>query len=173
MILRAILPLPLLLALVSGALEAQAAEPLFEAGLVRIEAGGTVHGLRVEVARSAVAREQGLMGRESLGEDEGMIFLFERERPPNAGFYMYRTLIPLDIAYVGNDGRIVSIVTMEPCTRPVWFCEGYPPGAPYWMALEVNAGYFSRQGIGVGDRLVFEPLPPESGSPERGAAAPR
>jgi uncharacterized protein len=122
-------------------------------GRVRIEAAAGTHEVRVEIAETPASRAVGLMGREELAQDAGMLFLFETDRPANAGFYMYRTHIPLDIAFADAGGRIVAILTMDPCTRSQWFCPGYPPGAPYRMALEVNAGFFAERGIAVGDRL--------------------
>ena len=70
---------------------------------------------------------------------------------------MFQTRIPLSIAFVGDDGRIGSIVEMEPCTSqfPQW-CPNYEAGVPFVSALEVNAGYFRANNISVGDRVVLE-----------------
>ena len=63
---------------------------------------------------------------------------------------MFNTLIPLDIAFIGEDGTIGNIVPMEPCTSPYpQWCPGYTAGVPFRTALEVNRGYFAERGIGV------------------------
>ncbi|MCB8887986.1 DUF192 domain-containing protein [Vreelandella malpeensis] len=110
------------------------------------------HRLDVEVAETVAQRQQGLMGREHLPEARGMLFRFEREQPANNAFWMYKTLIPLDIAFIDGEGRIVAINTMPPCeSDSPRECPAYPAGAAYRSALEVNAGYFEARGIQVGD----------------------
>jgi len=103
----------------------------------------------VEVADTQEERQTGLMNRESLPEDAGMIFVFDEDS--TGGFWMKDTLIPLSIAFADADGTIVSILDMEPCAAEP--CEIYDPGASYPTALEVNQGAFSGWGVEVGDRL--------------------
>jgi uncharacterized membrane protein (UPF0127 family) len=103
----------------------------------------------VEVADSDAERERGLMNRESLGEDAGMIFLFQEDS--TGGFWMRNTLIPLSIAYVGANGQILRILDMEPCRADP--CPVYEPGVAYRSALEVNEGAFGEWGVEEGDRL--------------------
>lgn len=115
--------------------------------------------LRVEVADTDDRRAFGLMDRDALDDDAGMIFLYDVQQPGSSGFWMYRTRIPLDIAFLDGAGRIVAIRHMEPCTsRERARCEemarGYNPGEPYYGALEVNSGYFAEHGVAVGDRVV-------------------
>lgn len=110
------------------------------------------HRLDVEVAETTAQRQRGLMGREQLPETRGMLFRFESEQPAGNAFWMYRTLIPLDIAYINDEGRIVAINTMQPCESDTpRECPTYPAGHAYYSALEVNAGYFAERGIQVGD----------------------
>ncbi|MBL1269278.1 MAG: DUF192 domain-containing protein [Halomonas sp.] len=119
------------------------------------------HRLEVEVAETASQRQRGLMGRESLPENSGMLFRFESEQSANNAFWMYRTLIPLDIAFIDSDGRIVAINTMQPCeSSSPSDCPSYPAGAAYHSALEVNGGYFAERGIKVGDCVS---IPDEAG----------
>ena len=108
--------------------------------------------LRVEVAHTLAQRGQGLMDRDHLDADAGMLFLYRDLQSPRHGFWMYRTRIPLDIAFIGENGRIVAIRQMLPCAseRP-GECPVTYPGVPYRAALEVNAGYFAEQGIEEGD----------------------
>ena len=127
-----------------------------DTGTVFIETEADTFQLSVEIAETPSQRQIGLMERVELPEDEGMIFLSYEENDSAEGFWMFHTLIPLDIAYLDRDGRIVAVRTMEPCTSPVAaYCGEYPPGVPYWGALEVNGGYFAEREIGVGDRVTL------------------
>jgi uncharacterized membrane protein (UPF0127 family) len=110
--------------------------------------------IRIEIARSSSERSRGLMGRESLPADAGMLFVYNDERSADHSFWMYRTLIPLDIAYMGRDGTIRSIQRMQPCpANRGRDCPSYPAEAPFYLALEMNQGYFESRGFSVGDRL--------------------
>ena len=127
-----------------------------DTGTVFIESGGDSFQLSVEIAETPNQRQIGLMERRQMPEDEGMIFLHYEESDASAGFWMFRTRIPLDIAYLDRDGTIVSIREMEPCSSQyITGCPTYAAGAPFWGALEVNAGYFASRGIGVGDRVTL------------------
>jgi uncharacterized membrane protein (UPF0127 family) len=106
----------------------------------------------VEVADSRGERQVGLMNRESLPEDSGMVFLFPE--PTTGGFWMKNTLIPLSIAFYGRDGTIVRILDMDPCRADP--CPIYEPGVAYTAALEVNQGAFARWGVSEGDVVRLE-----------------
>lgn len=110
------------------------------------------HRLSVEVAKTPAQRSRGLMERTTLGADSGMLFVYDRRQSARSAFWMHRTLIPLDIAFIDRDGRIVSLKTMPPCTsdEPAQ-CPTYAPGRAYHAALEVNAGYFAERGISEGN----------------------
>lgn len=128
----------------------------FEGGTARIETETDTFLVHVEIAESDEQRRTGLMRRESLAADSGMIFLFPREQSADDVFWMFQTLVPLSIAFIDEDGRIGSIRNMEPCPSPYpQYCPYYAAGVRFTSALEVNRGYFARQGIGVGDRVVF------------------
>ncbi|WP_245184381.1 DUF192 domain-containing protein [Halomonas salinarum] len=108
--------------------------------------------LKVELAESPQQRANGLMGREHLAPGAGMLFLYSRPQSPDSGFWMYRTLIPLDIAFIDSQGRIAAIRQMPPCNSEApGECRAYRAGVTYLAALEVNAGYFAERGIKVGD----------------------
>lgn len=131
----------------------------FDSALVRIETAADTHQVRVEVAERDDQRGFGLMERTSLDHDAGMVFLYPAPQPPSAGFWMYRTRIPLDIAFFDGAGSIVAIRQMEPCPSPDpeqcrLAATSYSPGKPYAGALEVNRGYFTRNGVQVGDRIT-------------------
>jgi uncharacterized membrane protein (UPF0127 family) len=119
--------------------------------LIQTERGEEVE-VAVEVADTQEEREVGLMHRESLPDDAGMIFLFEEEI--TGGFWMKNTLIPLSIAFMGGDGSILRILDMEPCEADP--CEIYDPGVHYESALEVNQGAFAGWGVEEGDLLTLE-----------------
>lgn len=109
-----------------------------------------------EVADRADERAYGLMDRDELDADAGMIFLYDQIQSQDTGFWMYRTRIPLDIAYFDGAGRIVGIEQMMPCTSiDPGRCSGYAAGVPYFGAVEANRGYFRRNGIAIGDRVVL------------------
>ena len=104
--------------------------------------------LTVEIASRSDQRQRGLMFRESMDELAGMLFVFQGNRA--GGFWMRNTLIPLDIAYLGADGTVLEIVHGVPLSLDV-----LTPAQPYRYTLEVNGGWFERQGFGVGDRVAI------------------
>ncbi len=105
---------------------------------------GSREELTVELARTPAERRRGLMFREELPENRGMLFVFPNDT--QAGFWMKDTLIPLSIAFIAADGAIVDIQRMEPLSL-----ELHSPGALYRYALEVNQGWFQEHGFGPGD----------------------
>jgi uncharacterized protein len=116
-------------------------------GRVRLAVGRAL--LWVEVAEDEATRERGLMYRRQMPRDEGMLFVFESPQP--LSFWMRNTLIPLDIAFVAGDGRILNILEMKPLD------EGprYNSIGPALYAIETNAGWFRENGIKPGDRVAF------------------
>ncbi|MEA2477770.1 MAG: uncharacterized protein QOF16_20 [Actinomycetota bacterium] len=89
------------------------------------------------------------MNRTSIPSDAGMIFLFQSKT--TLSFYMKDTKIPLSIAFFDVNGKIESILDMDPCTKSP--CRTYNPGVPYSGALEVNQGSFGKWGVVTGDTL--------------------
>ena len=123
----------------------------FDSAAVWLRQGADSTRAVVEVAASRAQHEVGLAGRTSLDPDAGMLFLFDPPRPPDEGFWMWRTPIPLDIAFIDANGAILRILEMEPCTAPSQDdCPGYFAEAPYAAALEMSRGWFARNGIRVG-----------------------
>lgn len=113
--------------------------------------------ITVELATTEAQRSYGLMDRESLPRDHGMLFIYGEVQPGSAGFWMYRTLIPLDIAFLDEDNHIVAVLQMDPCrSADPAQCRvaTYAPGVPYRSALEMPRGWFAARGAGVGDRVV-------------------
>lgn len=139
-------------------------EPLvvFDTIDAAIVSGADTVRITAELANDDDRRSYGLMERPDLDERHGMIFVYPETLRPTGQFWMYRTKVPLDIAFLDNDGEIVSILGMDPCTSPnPDLCRRYSPGVPYRGALEVRRGFFQRHGIEVGDRV----LPPPSELP--------
>ena len=114
---------------------------------------GTNHSVSInaEIAKTSEQRAQGLMFRTELPDGEGMLFVFERD--DFQSFWMKDTLIPLSIAFILSDGRIVEIRDMEPGNlNPVVSSRSVR------YALEVPQGWFSRVDITVGDRIILDGL---------------
>jgi uncharacterized membrane protein (UPF0127 family) len=88
------------------------------------------------------------MGRKHLGEDEGMLFIFEKEGYHS--FWMKNTLIPLSVAFIDRAGTILKMTDMEPLTL-----DSHPPPKPILYALEMKRGWFLTNGVQVGDVLRF------------------
>jgi uncharacterized protein len=111
------------------------------------------HGhLNVRIAETEQERETGLMNVMALAQDDGMAFVFPQA--VSTSFWMKDTLIPLSIAFVGTDGRVVSISDMQPCDADP--CPTYASSAPYTLAVEANLGWFADQGIAPGDPARLE-----------------
>jgi len=104
--------------------------------------------VQVEIARTPAERQKGLMDRQSMPADAGMLFIFER--PSNGPFWMKNTYIPLDIAFLDADGTVLNIRQGVPLSEERLF-----PGVIYWHVLEVNQGWFASHGLGVGDRVLI------------------
>ncbi|MGE0667779.1 MAG: DUF192 domain-containing protein [Sphingomonadales bacterium] len=108
--------------------------------------------LQVQVADTDATRQTGLMYRVSMPEAEGMLFIFQQVRP--VSFWMKNTMLPLDIIFVGDDGRVINIARN---TTP-FSLASIPSRGPARAVLELNAGASRRLGIDVGDRVRYEAL---------------
>lgn len=107
------------------------------AGFYRIEA---------EVAANQTNRMQGLMHRRSMQPNEGMIFVFTQEE--RHCMWMRNTFLPLSVAFLDSEGRILNIENMEPQTE-----DNHCAAAPARFALEMNKGWFAGKGIKPGQRI--------------------
>jgi uncharacterized membrane protein (UPF0127 family) len=105
--------------------------------------------LRVEVVETLEKQERGLMFRQSLPENEGMLFVYRE--PQELAFWMRNTFIPLDIVFVGADGIILNIHQARPLDESVL----YRSAGSAKYVIETNQGWFSRHGIRPGDRITF------------------
>jgi uncharacterized protein len=108
--------------------------------------------ITAEVARTAEETEKGLMNRFSLRPDHGMLFVFDRSEP--RAFWMKNTFIPLSIAFITPDGRIVNIDDMAPQDETLHWSRG-----PAMYVIEMRKGWFAERGIRAGDRVTGLPPP--------------
>jgi uncharacterized membrane protein (UPF0127 family) len=130
-----------------GAAQAAVAESGLELIPLEIRSGTGVHHFTVEIARSEDEQAQGLMFRQSLAPDRGMIFPFSPPRP--ASFWMKNTLIPLDMIFIRADGTIARIAdnTIPQSLAPVQV------GEPVAAVLEIAGGRSAELGITESDRV--------------------
>ena len=100
----------------------------------------------VELARTRAEQAKGLMNRDSLNKNEGMLFIFEKEK--KCFFWMKDTRIPLSIAYIDKSMIIQDILSMTP-----YSLESVPSSGKVMYALEMNQGFFEKNKISVGDKI--------------------
>lgn len=106
----------------------------------------------VELAIEREDQVRGLMFREHMPDDHGMLFVFTGMAPRS--FWMKNTRIPLDIIYIGEDLRVVSVAhNARPCAADP--CPGYPSAGPAKYVLELNAGTAGALGVEPGDSLTL------------------
>jgi len=112
--------------------------------------------IRVELAVTDEEKSQGLMFRESMARESGMIFLFDRleVRP----FWMKNCHFPLDLIYSLKDGTVVDVLkNVPPCAADP--CPSYPPSGPADTVVEVNAGVAEKEGVKPGVKLRYVEIP--------------
>ena len=107
--------------------------------------------ITVEIADDPEERSQGLMNRESIAVDHGMLFLFDKAEPLT--FWMKNTVIPLDIIFFDGRGQFIGADSMLPCTEDP--CLRYTSSGPSSTALEVKKGFVELHGIGPGWRIAL------------------
>jgi len=146
---RRIPAMALVLILLGGRLPAQSGRPGDKFIKIYLPSGSSV---TAELAVTDAERARGLMFREKLFPDQGMLFVFERESA--AAFWMKNTLIPLDMLWLDRDRRVVHIErNVPPCKADP--CPSYAPSRPGLYVLELPAGAADRFGLKTGDRLDF------------------
>jgi len=107
--------------------------------------------VEIEVAISQDEQKQGLMYRESMPENHGMLFVYKE--PRYMSFWMKNTKIPLSIAYIKEDGTISNIEKMDPPTSPLAPLDSHYSKYKCTYALEMNQGWFEKHGIKAGDKI--------------------
>jgi uncharacterized membrane protein (UPF0127 family) len=117
--------------------------------MIKVSSGERITILTVQIADTQEKRDKGLMFVGQLPENEGMLFVFSGKT--NVGFWMKNTLIPLSIAFLDSDGKILDMV---PCKEDE--CPTYDPVLSYHYAIEVNLGWFEKNQIKVGDFVKLD-----------------
>ena len=108
------------------------------------------HAVSIEIAATESARAHGLMHRDSMPEDHGMLFVYPKQKP--LGFWMKDTRMPLSIAFADKTGKIVKIVEMTPFST-----DSVKSLYPAKYALEMNKGWFDSKGVTKGAMITQLP----------------
>ena len=116
------------------------------AQLPTMELSAGIHLIRAEIANTFESRAQGLMFRKYLGPNEGMLFVFPQAEPHC--MWMKNTLIPLSVAFLDAQGRILNVAEMKPQTET-----SHCAAAPAKFALEMGSGWFAAKGLKAGATL--------------------
>ncbi|MBO1113081.1 DUF192 domain-containing protein [Bordetella petrii] len=143
---QAAVALAALLGLPASATAQHAAPASPQSRLPVAELSAGIHIIHAEVASTEDTRRIGLMQRQSLPDNNGMLFVFEL--PDLQCFWMRNTLLPLSIAFIADDGAIVNIADMAPQTD-----DAHCSARPVRYALEMAQGWFAAHGIKEGNRI--------------------
>ena len=136
-----------LVTLLSMAAQAQDGPQKLES--IQLSAG--MHLIRAELARTPDERSIGLMFRQTMASNEGMLFAFEV--PSQQCFWMKNTLLPLSAAFIADDGSIVNIEDMKPQVL-----DSHCSAKPVRFVLEMNQGWFAKRGLKAGSKLQGAPF---------------
>lgn len=146
---RLLATLSLLMLAAAGTSAQERAQPRLQT--VELTAG--MHRIQAEVAQTPTQQMIGLMHRQTMAANEGMLFVYEQ--PQVHCFWMRNTLLPLSIAFIDDDGRIVNVLDMQPLTE-----DSHCAARPVRFALEMNQGWFAKRGLKAGSRLRGAPFKP-------------
>lgn len=121
-------------------------------GLLELSAG--IHRIRAEVVNTDESRQEGLMHRKNMPANNGMLFVFGQTA--QHCMWMRNTLIPLSVAFLDGQGRIINVEEMLPQTE-----NNHCAAKPAKFALEMNASWFKNRGLGAGMPIVgIDKAPP-------------
>ena len=144
---------PLLAALMLVAVSSASGQARPQMDLPRTKLSAGMHLIDAQVAQTPEQRQIGLMYREQMPAQEGMLFVFEQ--PGVQCFWMKNTLLPLTAAFVADDGRIVNLADMKPQTT-----DSHCSTEPVRYVLEMNQGWFNKRGVKAGVHLGGFPARP-------------
>lgn len=119
---------------------------------VTIDNGKKIIKLNVEIADENQERQKGMMFREKLDENSGMLFVFDEEG--NRTFWMKNTMISLDMIFIDKNFRIIDIKNAVPCDAEP--CVLYKSSMPALYVLEVNSNFSAKNNVKVGDKIIFK-----------------
>jgi hypothetical protein len=114
--------------------------------LPKVELSAGVHRIVAEVASTGASRSEGLMYRRQLGANQGMLFVFPEEN--RHCMWMRNTYVALSVAFIDDQGTVINVAEMQPQTET-----NHCAARAARYALEMNAGWFARRGLGAGTRL--------------------
>jgi uncharacterized membrane protein (UPF0127 family) len=137
--------------LAACAAAAAAAQDAAQPRLPTVTLNAAIHNIRAEVARSPAEVQIGLMHRREMAPNDGMLFVYDE--PGTRCFWMKNTLLPLSIAFIADDGRIVNIADMQPLAL-----DSHCSKQPVRYALEMNQGWFAKRGVKPGSVLQGAPF---------------
>ena len=152
----------LLLLVVTGAAWSQDAAQL---RLPRVSLSAGMHLIQAQVAATPQQRATGLMFRQDMPANEGMLFVFEQAS--EQCFWMKNTLIPLTAAFVADDGTIVNLADMQPQSL-----DSHCSARPVRFVLEMNKGWFDKRGLKAGSKLAGPPFARQAASGTQQAIKP-
>ncbi|MFD1513076.1 DUF192 domain-containing protein [Halomarina rubra] len=121
-----------------------------------VEDGETLATVTLEVADNRSERRRGLMHRESLAEDAGMVFVYDDANPRT--FWMKNTLIPLDMVFVSSNGTVLNVEHADVPPEGSTDYGNYESDGPAQYVVEVNRGFANETGIGPGTQVEFSAL---------------
>ncbi|QIM51788.1 DUF192 domain-containing protein [Hydrogenophaga crocea] len=119
--------------------------------LPRVSLSAGMHLINAQVASTHTSRMVGLMHRQDMPANEGMLFVFEQ--PATQCFWMKNTLLPLTAAFLADDGTIVNLVDMQPQSL-----DSHCSAKPVRYVLEMHQGWFAKRGLKAGARLSGPPF---------------
>src|SRR5690606_17058792 len=119
--------------------------------LPRVGLSAGMHLIQAQVAGTPASRTIGLMHRQDMPANEGMLFVFEQ--PATQCFWMKNTLLPLTAAFVADDGSIVNLADMQPQSM-----DSHCSAKPVRYVLEMHQGWFAKSGLKAGTRLSGSPF---------------
>jgi len=123
--------------------------------VLSIHTSERTYNLLVNVVKTPGEREQGLMGRPALPEDEGMLFIYETASAP--AFWMKNMNFPLDFVFIGSDKSVVEMMgKVLPCQAADELCPRYKPNHPSRYVLELTGGFVEKYNIQPGDTVSWE-----------------
>lgn len=141
----------LLLALCLAASGAHVAAQNSPQSLPTLKLSAGIHNIVAQVAQTPDQHATGLMFRQTMPTNEGMLFVFEQ--PAKQCFWMKNTFLPLSTAFIADDGTIVNIEDMKPQTL-----DSHCSAQPVRYVLEMNQGWFAKRGIKPGSKLTGRPF---------------
>lgn len=137
---------PILGFILSLALLLGAAIPAARAQLPVVELSAGMYRIRAELAADDPSRMRGLMFRDSLGPNQGMLFVFDETT--THCMWMKNTLIPLSVAFLDESARVINVADMTPQSE-----EAHCAAQPARYALEMTRGWFAQRGLGAGAQI--------------------